>query len=46
MLGEKLVDTTIDVLEHDINISNLSKGIYMLRIDNKETTVVKKIIKN
>lgn len=46
MLGEKLVNTTIEALEHDINISNLNTGIYMLRIDSENTTVVKKIIKN
>lgn len=46
ILGQKLVDTIIDHMEFNINISDLSKGIYILRLENENNLITKKIIKN
>ncbi|WP_334112606.1 family 16 glycosylhydrolase [Paucihalobacter sp.] len=46
MLGQKLVDTSLDSIDFNLNISAFTKGIYILSIENETHTIVKKIIKN
>lgn len=46
MNGQIIRDTKVDTTKTELNISELPKGLYLLKIGDKTNTVTKKIVKN
>ena len=45
-MGKALLDTSPYALNHEINIENFLKGVYILKVQLKDIEVTRKIIKD
>lgn len=45
ILGKKIVSQEIDTTLNSLNLTSLSKGVYLVKISNQNQTVTKKLIK-
>lgn len=45
ILGQKIIEWTMDKTQKDIDISQLKNGVYFLRIENNEGFITEKIVK-
>nr|WP_295706848.1 T9SS type A sorting domain-containing protein [uncultured Lacinutrix sp.] len=45
VLGKKVLKGNITPSDNKVNVSNLSKGVYILKLQSKNGTVTKKLIK-
>ena len=46
ILGKKVLEKTVSSTQKKINVSNLSKGVYLAKIEANGLSITKKIIKN
>ncbi len=46
ILGKKVLEKTVSSTQNKINVSNLSKGVYLAKIEANGLSITKKIIKN
>jgi hypothetical protein len=46
LIGQKVLDFKNYKLEENINISNLNKGTYLVRITSEDQESIKRLIKN